>query len=109
MSYNEILLCIAGLALVSYIPRILPFAILGNRELPEFFHKWLQYVPTAVFGALIFSSIFVNPAGGFNFNTENKEMIASIFVLMVAAKTKSLAYSIITGLVVYWSLQQLLQ
>ena len=35
MSYDEILLCIFGLFLVSYIPRVLPFALLGNRELPS--------------------------------------------------------------------------
>ena len=58
MSYSDTLLCIFGLFVVSYIPRILPFALLGNRELPRGFRLWLQYVPTAVFGALIFTSIF---------------------------------------------------
>ncbi|MDD6598324.1 MAG: AzlD domain-containing protein [Anaerovibrio sp.] len=108
MSYDEILLCIFGLFLVSYIPRVLPFALLGNRELPRFFHLWLQYVPTAVFGALIFTSIFGSGAEGFRFSWENKELVASIVVLPVAAATKSLPYSIITGLVTYWAAQQIL-
>lgn len=107
MSYDEIMMCIAGLWLTSYIPRVLPYALLGNRELPALFHRWLQYVPTAVFGALIFTSIFGSAASGFRFDLNNIEMLASLFVLPVAAKTKSLPYSIITGLVAYWALQQL--
>lgn len=108
MSYNEIMLCIFGLFLVSYIPRVLPFAVLGSRELPEFFRLWLQYVPTAVFGALIFTSIFGSSAEGFRFSPENKDLLASLAVLPVAAVTRSLPYSIITGLAAYWLAQHLL-
>ena len=92
MSYSDTLLCIFGLFVVSYIPRILPFALLGNRELPRGFRLWLQYVPTAVFGALIFTSIFGTGVDGFRFSWENKELLASIIVLPVAAATRLLAY-----------------
>lgn len=106
MSYDEVLLCIFGMFVASYIARFLPFAVLGNRDLPAAFRLWLQYVPTAVFGALVFTSIFGGATDGFRFSLDNKEMLASIAVLPVAAKTKSLPYSIITGLVVYWLAQQ---
>lgn len=107
MSYDDILLCIAGLFLTSYIPRVLPLAVLGNRQLPAFFRRWLKYVPTAVFGSLIFVSIFggATDEAGFRFSWENKEFLASVIVLPVAAKTKSLPYSIIVGLLAFWGLQ----
>ena len=108
MSYSDVLLCIFGMFLVSYIPRVLPFALLGDRDLPPMFRLWLQYVPTAVFGALIFTSIFGTGMEGFRFTWENKELLASIVVLPVAAATRSLPYSIISGLVAYYVAQQLI-
>ena len=108
MSYDDILLCTAGLFLTSYIPRVLPLAVLGNRQLPVFFRRWLKYVPTAVFGALIFTSIFGTGVDGFRFSWENKELLASIIVLPVAAATRSLPYSIISGLLAYGAAQYML-
>ena len=108
MSYSDTLLCIFGLFVVSYIPRILPFALLGNRELPRGFRLWLQYVPTAVFFFFFFTSIFGTGVDGFRFSWENKELLASIIVLPVAAATRSLPYSIISGLLAYGAAQYML-
>ncbi|MBE6105901.1 AzlD domain-containing protein [Anaerovibrio lipolyticus] len=106
MSYTDILICIFGLFCSSYISRILPLAVLGRRPLPTFLSLWLKYVPTAVFGALIFVSIFGDAHSGFRFGWTNVEFLAAIPVLLVAAKTRNLAYSIIVGLVAYWLLNQ---
>ena len=106
MSYTDILICIFGLFCSSYISRILPLAVLGRRPLPTFLSLWLKYVPTAVFGALIFVSIFGDAHSGFRFSWTNVEFLEAIPVLLVAAKTRNLAYSIIVGLAAYWLLNQ---
>lgn len=106
VSYTDIIICIFGLFCTSYISRILPLAVLGRRPLPIILSLWLKYVPTAVFGALIFVSIFGDASSGFRFSWTNVEFLAAIPVLAVAAKTKSLAYSIIVGLAAYWLLNQ---
>ena len=106
MSYSDIILCIFGLFCTSYISRILPLAILGRRPLPTALALWLKYVPTSVFGALIFVSVFGDANTGFRFSWTNVEFLAAIPVLIVAAKTKNLAYSIIVGLAAYWLLNQ---
>ena len=106
MSYTDILICIFGLFCSSYVSRIFPLAILGRRPLPVFLSLWLKYVPTAVFGALIFVSVFGDAERGFRFSLSNVEFLAALPVLAVAAKTKSLAYSIIVGLAGYWLLNQ---
>ncbi len=106
MSYTDILICIFGLFCSSYLSRILPLAVLGRRPLPTFLSLWLKYVPTAVFGALIFVSVFGDANTGFRFSWTNVEFLAAIPVLIVAAKTKNLAYSIIVGLAAYWLLNQ---
>jgi len=45
------------MALVTYIPRMIPFVLLGNIKLPRVLHAFLQFVPFAVLGALIFPGI----------------------------------------------------
>lgn len=107
MSTEEIYICIIGMAIVSYIPRVAPFILLGDRKMPHTFELWLRYVPTSVFGALIFVSIF-QTSDGIDVSLNNIGMIAALPVLAVAAKTHSLPYSIITGLVVYGGLQQIM-
>lgn len=107
MSTEDIYLCIFGMFVVSYIPRVAPFILLGKRKMPHAFELWLRYVPTSVFGALIFVSIF-QTGEGIDVSLGNISMIAAVPVLLVAAKTHSLPYSIIMGLVAYWGLQQLM-
>ena len=107
MSTADLYLCIFGMFVVSDIPRALPFVVLGNRPMPKFFERWLTYVPTSVFGALIFSSVFLD-SNGVNFGLDNISMLASVPVLIVAAIKKSLPYSIITGLAAYGMLQYLM-
>ena len=54
-------LMIFGMALVTYIPRMLPFVILDGKKMPPFIQGVLQNVPYAVLGALIFPGVlFVN-------------------------------------------------
>lgn len=107
MSNEEIYICIIGMAIVSYIPRVAPFILLGNRKMPRAFELWLKYVPTSVFGALIFVSIFQTDSG-IDVSFSNIGMLAAIPVLIVAAKTHSLPYSIIAGLVFYGLLQHVM-
>ena len=90
-------LAIFGTFLVTYLLRIIPMAALKNVKFPKAFEIWLSYVPTAIFGALIFSEIFVaqgkiiSPIGNIAFYT-------SAIVLCIAVKTKSLGASAISGL-----------
>ncbi|MCT4633572.1 MAG: AzlD domain-containing protein [Firmicutes bacterium] len=66
---NKIILIIIGMTLVTYIPRLLPFYIIGNRELPHKFEKFLRCIPYAALGALIIPGIFQsipdNPTAAF--------------------------------------------
>lgn len=42
------------MALVTYLPRMIPLVLLGDRKLPPFWENLLRYIPYAVLGALIF-------------------------------------------------------
>ena len=48
---------IIGMALVTFIPRVLPVFIMDSIEFPEWLEKWLKAIPYAALGALIFPGI----------------------------------------------------
>ncbi|TDL35371.1 AzlD domain-containing protein [Jeotgalibacillus sp. S-D1] len=50
---------IIGMAIVTYIPRMLPLTLLEGIELPVFFQSVLRNIPYAVLGALIFPGILL--------------------------------------------------
>lgn len=54
---KEILIMIIGMAIVTYIPRMLPFVMFKGKELPTFLQGVLKNVPYATLGALIFPAI----------------------------------------------------
>lgn len=51
------LLIILGMALVTYIPRMLPLVFLDVDRIPSWFQRILRNVPYAALGALIFPGI----------------------------------------------------
>jgi branched-subunit amino acid transport protein len=55
----RILFLIVGMAVVTYIPRLLPALFLERFEFPEWFHKWLGAIPYAALGALIFPGVIL--------------------------------------------------
>lgn len=59
MSSSWVILTIVGMAVVTYIPRMLPFVMFRGKELPPFIQGVLQNVPFATLGALIFPAVFL--------------------------------------------------
>lgn len=54
---NKLLLVVIAMALVTYLPRLIPLLLLGNQKLPRFLSTFLQFVPYAVLAALIFPGV----------------------------------------------------
>ena len=104
MTNLEMLYCILGMFIVSYIPRVIPPFLLAKTTLSPFVERWLKYVPTSVFGALVFSEIFID-GNRINLSLGNINLITSLIVLAVSIKTKSLGKSIVTGMFVFWVLK----
>lgn len=50
----NVFLLVAGMALVTYIPRLLPFVALRSESLPPYVRRFLSLLPVAALGALIF-------------------------------------------------------
>jgi branched-subunit amino acid transport protein len=56
---TNILLIIIGMAVVTYIPRMIPLVSLSGKELHPFLQGVLKNVPYATLGALIVPGIFL--------------------------------------------------
>ncbi|HHV97035.1 MAG TPA: AzlD domain-containing protein [Clostridiaceae bacterium] len=58
-NYNNLSIyaIIIGMAVVTYIPRVLPVFIMERFKMPKWVNRWLQSIPYAALGALIFPGI----------------------------------------------------
>lgn len=55
----NVLVVIVGMALVTYLPRLLPAIFLDRVKFPGWFQKWLKSIPYAALGALIFPGVYL--------------------------------------------------
>lgn len=58
-----ILFIILGMALVTAIPRIIPAVIVDKLIFPSWVNRWLEAIPYAALGALIFPAILTVKEG----------------------------------------------
>lgn len=94
----SIFLIILGSALVTFIPRVLPIAILSRVELPEWAMRWLSYVPIAVMAALVGQELLM-PNGKLTPLTDNLELIAALPAFIIAIVTRSLLGTVVAGII----------
>ncbi len=99
MAQKTQLMVILGMALVTYLPRLLPAWLLRGKELPQFLSAWLKYIPAAVLAALLLPSLLVE-GGGLHLAWDNLYLWAALPALLVAWKTKSLFATVLTGMAV---------
>jgi branched-subunit amino acid transport protein len=88
---------ILGMALVTYIPRLLPVIFLSSKRLPRFLETWLSYIPAAVLAALVSPTLLVDQQR-INLASNNIFLWAAIPTALVAWKTKNLFLSVLLGM-----------
>jgi branched-subunit amino acid transport protein len=55
---NNLIPLILGMAAVTYGPRLMPFLLLGNKQIPGRINAFLKCIPVAAIGALIIPGVF---------------------------------------------------
>jgi branched-subunit amino acid transport protein len=91
------ILLIFGCAAVTWLPRILPFALVRNITLPTVVLQWLSYIPVCILSALVLDSLFKREQSIVTINWLN--VVALLPTLLVAIWTKSLSKTVIAGVV----------
>lgn len=96
MSRGVVLLILLS-GLFTYIPRLVPILALKNMRIPDWFQRWMSFLPVTIFAALIATDIFfwtsevnLNPI-------TNLKLLPAFLTALVAWKSKSMVWSIATG------------
>ncbi|MEE1086069.1 MAG: AzlD domain-containing protein [Schaedlerella sp.] len=84
MSTEKLLIYILIMALVTYVPRVLPVTIFRKPIKSQFIKDFLEYMPYAVLGALTFPEIFYS-TGDFT-----SALIGTLVALLLAYFNKGL-------------------
>lgn len=92
------LLLFLGCALVTALPRVLPFIVIRRIRLPAPVIKWLAYIPVCIMTALIVSSLFIRSGGRVLIDWQ--AAVAVLPALIVSILTKNLLYAVIAGVAV---------
>lgn len=100
METVNFIIMVVGMVIVTFIPRVLPLALLGKKELPEKVVLWLSFIPAAVLAALLAPSILLKDDSLY-LSLENTALIAFFPTLLVAYKTKNIFYTVSGGLIFY--------
>lgn len=93
----KILVVIIASAVVTLIPRILPFIIVRKVTFPAAVTKWLSFIPVSILTALTVGS-FVTKEKSF-ISIDWLVLTAIMPTLMVALWTKKLSVTVIAGII----------
>jgi branched-subunit amino acid transport protein len=104
MDEKTVILTIAGMGLVTYLPRALPLLFLGRarragRPAPSILDVWLRHIPAAVLAAMVLPSLLL-PGGEARSGAGNLYLWAALPTLWVAWKTRSLLGAVLAGVAV---------
>ena len=58
MEMRRVLICVALMAIVTYIPRVLPLTLFRKPIRSKYIRSFLDYTPYAVLGAMTFPDVF---------------------------------------------------
>ena len=93
-----IVMILTGLA--NFAVRFSMFSGLRASTLPDWAERYLRYVPTAVLSAIIAAALFLDEAG--DIQMWNTTVLAGLIAAIIAILTRSVIFTIITGLGVLW-------
>ena len=98
MSNQQFFLLVAGCAIVTWIPRVLPFVLASRLVFPEKVNQFLNYLPLCILTALLVQSLLVFRQGQWPL-IKVPELLACLPALVVGYYTKDLMKIVIVGVV----------
>ncbi|BCP62752.1 AzlD domain-containing protein [Streptococcus parasuis] len=98
MIKTSILLIILASALVTWVPRVLPFVLTQNKSLSPKLVKFLSFLPITIIFALTLSSIMDEKVGSLP-SILPVESLAILPTFFVVLKTKNILLAVLVGVV----------
>ncbi|HFI0450756.1 TPA: AzlD domain-containing protein [Streptococcus suis] len=96
MIKTSILLIILAAALVTWVPRVLPFVLTQNKSLPPKLVKFLSFLPITIIFALTLSSIMDEKVGSLP-SLLPVESLVLLPTFLVVLRTKNILLAVVVG------------
>ena len=87
--------------ILTYLTRMTMIALINRDMLGDKIKSILQYVPSAVFPAIIFPGIFINDYGTF-IELNDPKIFGALVAVIIGYFSKNIIATILAGLVSYW-------
>lgn len=97
---------IAGMAVLNFLVRFPPIAIMSRLELPRPILRWLAFVPVSVMGALVAGEV-LRPGGVWTAPLTSPSVYAAIITALVFRFTRSFLGATVAGMASFVALQRL--
>ena len=97
MNNLNLVLCILGMAAVTFLPRVLPITLLAGRKLPKLITVWLSFVPVTVLAALLLPDLLL-VKGQLDLSLDNRFLLVTLPTLVVCWYTRSLFGALAVGM-----------
>ena len=101
MTWPSFIIILACCSLTILICRVIPLFILKGKEIPQGVIDGLGFIPPAAFAALVANDLFTPGMFDAGLWPAATPLIAAALVVAVAYKTRSLIWSIVTGVLSY--------
>lgn len=98
-------LIILGMAIVTYLPRVLPLVAIDADRLPAWVRRGLNYVPIAVLSAIVGTAYLPSPNWG-HFIVDERALAGAV-AIAVAWWRKDITLTIAGGMLVLLALRAL--
>ena len=94
-------LSIIAAGILTYLTRMTMITLISRDMLGDKIKAVLEYVPSAVFPAIIFPGIFINDYGVF-IEMNDPKIFGALVAVIIGYFSKNIIATILAGLVSYW-------
>lgn len=98
MNDVNFILLILGTMVVTYIPRMLPLVVLSKSTLPKRVEQFLDNIPVAILGSILFSSIFIRD-DVLDISFSNEYLVVGLLTIIIARYVRRLDVVVLSGIV----------
>jgi branched-subunit amino acid transport protein len=107
MSSLTLLWVFLGAGLATFLIRLSFIAVEGRVRLPSWFRTALQFVPAAMLSALIAPDLLMR-SGELYVSPFNARLVAGLVAIVIAARTRSIGWTIIGGMATLLAMETLI-
>lgn len=94
----NLLYLVLAMAVVTYVPRMLPMVLLRHVSLPDYCKRFMQLLPYAALGALIFPGVLSSTGTGHT----QAAVAGSVLAIILAWFETNLIIVVVGGIVGAW-------